>query len=173
MARIDTFNIEPGRTIAGKYQIISSLGKGWEGEVYLVEELETGIERAAKFFFPQRNVKNRTANSFAKKLYRNRHHNILVQYIHQESVTFSKQNITCLISEFIEGEILSDYIDRQKQKRLDPYMALRIIWEIANGLANLHMNKEYHGDLHTANILIRRQGVHFSIKLIDSFDWKD
>ncbi|SMF05142.1 protein kinase domain-containing protein [Pseudobacteriovorax antillogorgiicola] len=168
----ERFDIPTGRTIAGKYQVNSLLGVGWEGEVYLVEELQTGIERAAKFFYPERNVKNRRANNFAKKLHRNRHHHILVQYLHQERVKLQGHDVTCLVSEFIEGQILTDYI-KNRDNSLESYEALSILWEICSGLEPVHQAGEYHGDLHTDNILIRRQGIHFHIKLIDSFDWKD
>ena len=56
---IDSFDLKPGRILARKYEVVARLGGGWEGEVYHVRELLTGIERAAKFFFPRRNVKDR------------------------------------------------------------------------------------------------------------------
>jgi hypothetical protein len=31
---------------------------------------------------------------------------------------------------------------------------------------------EYHGDLHTDNIIIKRKGVGFEVKLLDFYDWK-
>ena len=54
-----SFYIPPGSVIAGKYQVIARLGGGWEGEVYRIVEMATGVECAAKIFFPVRNVKNR------------------------------------------------------------------------------------------------------------------
>ncbi|MFV2067521.1 MAG: hypothetical protein ACC645_11120, partial [Pirellulales bacterium] len=53
--RINAFDFRPGRVLAGKYEVVSRLGAGWEGEVYMLREMPTGIERAAKFFFPHRN----------------------------------------------------------------------------------------------------------------------
>ena len=77
---IETFDLYPGRILARKYEVISLLGTGWEGEVYKVRESATGIERAAKFFFPQRNPRDRTVNFYAKKLHKLRHCPILIQY---------------------------------------------------------------------------------------------
>lgn len=63
---IDSFSFAPGRKLAGKYEVVSQIGEGWESEVYIVRELATGIERAAKFFFPERNPNNRTLRGYAK-----------------------------------------------------------------------------------------------------------
>ena len=43
--RIWSFNLHCGDCLAGKYQVVTLLGAGWEGEVYLVRERGTGIER--------------------------------------------------------------------------------------------------------------------------------
>ena len=44
---IEAFDFKPGRRIANKYEILKKIGSGWEGEVYKILELRTGIERAA------------------------------------------------------------------------------------------------------------------------------
>ena len=65
---IDRFDIKPGRVLARKYEVMDCLGNGWQGEVFLVREHPTGIERAVKLFYPQRNPKDRTASLYAQKL---------------------------------------------------------------------------------------------------------
>ena len=32
------------------------------------------------------------------------------------------------------------------------------------------MKGEYHGDIHSGNVLVRRRGVHFDVKLLDLHD---
>lgn len=49
--RIDEFNLAQGRIIAGKHEVIEKLGDGYESEVYKIQEVTTGIIRAAKLFF--------------------------------------------------------------------------------------------------------------------------
>src|SRR5689334_16157857 len=79
------FDFEPGRGIAGKYRIESLLGTGWEGEVYSIVERNTGIRRAAKFYYPHRDPMGKAAISYARKLDALRHCPILMQYHHQET----------------------------------------------------------------------------------------
>lgn len=55
-ADIKSFALASGEILAGKYEVRMRLGRGWEGEVYQIRELATGIDRAAKLFFPRRNV---------------------------------------------------------------------------------------------------------------------
>ncbi len=41
--RLRSFDFEPGRILAGKYEVLSRLGGGWEGEVYRVRERFIGV----------------------------------------------------------------------------------------------------------------------------------
>ena len=171
--KIESFDIPEGEILSGKYEVIQYLGKGWEGEVYLVKELETGIERAAKLFFPQRNNSNKTLKYYAKKLHELRHCSILIQYHTQDVFNFEDRSIPVLISEFVEGELLADFIKSQPGKRLHPYQALHLLHSLAEGVAEIHRCKEYHGDIHTENIIIQSYGLGFDLKLIDIFKSKD
>lgn len=169
--RIDSFDLPPGRLIAGKYVIDSLLGRGWEGEVYKVSEQKTGITRAAKLFFPQRNVRDRSVTFYAKKLNRLRNCPIIIQYHHSEMFRFRKTPITCLISEFVEGEILTKFVAQRRGKRLAPFEALHLLHALARGLEQLHQLREYHGDIHDENVLVERRGIDFEVKLVDLYHW--
>lgn len=168
---IDSFNFRSGRILAKKYELISFLGSGWEGEVYKVRELATGIDRAVKLFFPQRNIANRAAKFYAKKLHRLRHCSILIQYHTQEVLTFRRHSILFLVSEFVEGELLVDFLEKQRGKRLHPFEALHLLHALSSGVEQIHEAREYHGDLHDENIIIRRQGLTFNVKLVDMYNW--
>ena len=170
---VESFELKPGRKIARKYEVVEQLGKGWEGEVYKIVELSTGIERAAKLFYPQRNIKNRTASRYAKKLHQLRHCPIVIQYHTEEQFIFRRIPITVLISEYVEGKILSEFIKEQPGKRLSPFQALHFLYALANGLEQIHHLNEYHGDLHEDNIIIARYGLGFDLKLLDMYHWPD
>ncbi len=167
--KILSFDLAPGRVIAGKYIVVSRLGSGWEGEVYRVVESRTGIERAAKLFYPQRNVKGRTSRFYAKRLHRLRHCPLLIQYHTEELIIFRRTQITVLISEYVKGELLSDFLNCMPGKRLMPFMALHLLYSLAKGIDQVHKADEYHGDIHVDNIIVNRLGLTFDLKLVDLF----
>jgi len=168
---VDSFNLVPGRRLGKKYEVLALLGKGWEGEVYLIRELATGIERAAKFFFPQRNPRDRSANFYAKKLHKLRHCPILIQYHTQEKLNFRGAPITFLVSDYVEGELLGDFLKIQRGGRLTPFEGLHLLHALATGIEPIHDQREYHGDLHDENVVIKRHGIGFELKLLDMFHW--
>jgi len=168
--RVSSFDFQPGKKIAGKYQVVSKLGAGWEGEVYKVSEIDTGIERAAKLFFPQRNKNDRTCRSYALKLHRLSHCSILIQYHTKEVITFRSHPVTVLISEYVDGIPLSQFLKKLPARRLDPSQALHLLYALTEGIEEIHLLNEYHGDLHTDNILVHKYGLGFSLKLLDFFN---
>lgn len=169
---IESFTFQPGRILAKKYEIVSLLGAGWEGEVYKIRECLTGIERTAKFFFPHRDPRQRRVSWYAKKLHKLRNCPIIIQYHTQETITFRKMEIHGLISEYVEGELLTSFLQRQPGKRLPAFQGLHLLYALARGMESIHHLREYHGDLHAENIIIRRLGIGFDLKLLDMFHWK-
>ncbi len=163
------FDLAPGRKLAGRYEVVRRLGSGWESEVYLVRESATGIERAAKLFFPQRNPQNRVARLTAKKLHQLRTCPALLQYITQDVVEVHGVAVSMLVSDFVDGQMLSEFRASQPGGRMARFEALHVLHALACALEPIHDRHEYHGDLHDANIIIVRRGLGFDIKLIDIF----
>ena len=169
--RIDAFDFPPGKVLRNHYEIVTHLGAGWEGEVYLVRELGTGIERTAKFFFPHRNERDKASLFYAKKLHKLRHCPIVIQYYAQDKIIYRGVPITFLISEFVEGELLSNFLERQPGRHLNPFQAVHLLHALAEGIQSIHQLGEYHGDLHSDNIIVQRYGLGFDLKLVDMFHW--
>ncbi|MFV2070437.1 MAG: serine/threonine protein kinase [Pirellulales bacterium] len=134
-----------------------------------MREIPRGIERAAKFFFPHRNERGKTANFYAKKLHKLRHCPILIQYHTQETILFRQVPITFLVSEFVDGQLLSRFLARQPGKRLSTFEGLHLLHLLAAGVERIHHLHDYHGDLHDDNVIIRRHGISFDVKLVDMF----
>lgn len=164
------FDFPPGRSVAGKYEIEAPLGSGYEGEVYVIRERKTEIRRAAKFYYPHRDPMGKAAIAYARKLDALRHCPILMQYHHQELVTVKHKKVVVVISELVDGEKLSTFLKSQPDGRLSTFEALHVFYNLAKGIAPIHARGEYHGDIHDDNIMIRRQGVGFEVKLLDFFD---
>ena len=167
--RINSFGLRPGRVIGGKYTVEVKLGSGWEGEVYRVVERRTGIERAAKLFYPQRNVRDRTARLNARKLHTLRDCPLVIQYHSEEVITVQRTPVTVLISELVEGQLLTDFLEKLPGKRLAPFEALHLLHRLVMGLEEVHAANEYHGDLHSDNIIVEKYGLEFGLKLVDFF----
>jgi hypothetical protein len=168
---IDSFDLPPGRVLAGKYVIDRKLGGGWEGEVYKVIESRTGLSRAAKLFKPQHNQRDRAVRFYARKLERLRDCSIVIHYHSSETMRFRGTPITCLISDYAGGEPLCDFLVHQHGGRLTPFQGLHLVYALAKGMEEIHLRREYHGDLHDENVLVRRRGVFFELKVLDFYQW--
>jgi serine/threonine protein kinase len=168
---IESFDLQPGRVLVRKYQVLSKLGEGWEGEVYRVLEIRTSIERAAKLFYPQRNVANRTVKRYARRLHNLRHCPIVLQYHTEEVFTFRRTPISFLVSEYVGGDILPEFLKKRPGRKLTVYEALHLLYALVSGVESIHARNEYHGDLHAENIIVRRFGLEFDLKLIDLYNW--
>ena len=75
-----------------------------------------------------------------------------------------------MVSDFADGEMLSSFVKRQKGQRLAPFEALHLLHALAAGVKPIHFMGEYHGDIHSDNIMVQRQGLGFDVRLIDFFD---
>ena len=166
-----TFNFQPGRKVGKRYAIEQLLGRGSEGEVYQIRDLETDIPRAAKFYFPHRDPKRQLTIRHAQKLNALRACPIVLQYHHSEVITAQRAPVVAMISELAEGEVLERWIKQHRGGRLHPYVALHVLYDLVSGLEAIHNVGEYHADVHTENILIQPRGVRFDLKLIDFYDW--
>lgn len=171
LPKVDKINLKPGELLAGKYEIIERLGGGWEGEVYLVREKYVNIERTAKLFYPHRNVRDKTRRFYAKKLHKLRRCPIIIQYHAQETLDYKGVPVQFLVSEYVPGDRLTQFIERQPGKRLHPFQALHLLYALAEGIECIHRHREYHGDLHADNIILQRHGLRFEPKVIDMFHW--
>lgn len=168
---VRAFGLEPGFEIAGKYEVLEKLGSGWEGEVYRVREKRVGVERAAKLFFPGNGSSARAVRFYARKLHKLRRCKILIQYHAGEKIEWEGCPVDVLISEYVEGEMLADFVRRRPGGRLAPFEGLHLLHELASGVEEIHRAGEYHGDLHDDNIFVRRKGLSFNLKVVDMYNW--
>lgn len=165
-----SYELTAGRSLGSHYEVIDFIGSGWEGEVYKVQERHTGIIRAAKIFYEERSRHGKSLLRYARKLYTLRSCPIVIQYHHRGVTRIRGRNVEFLVSDFVEGEILSTFLKRQKKGSLPPFEALHLIYSLAAGVEAIHFLGEYHGDIHSDNIMVQRRGIGFDLHLVDFFD---
>lgn len=167
------FNFPAGKHVASKYIIIKKLGGGWEGEVYKAEEISSKIPVALKFFYPKRNKNNKVAKQYAQRLHKLSESPVSINYYTQDTIEFNGANLTCFVYEYADGMILSNFLKRQPGKRIGIMQGLLLLHSLAKGIESVHYHNEYHGDLHSDNIIIKRRGLGFEFKLLDMYNWGD
>jgi hypothetical protein len=144
----------PGELFAGRYQIVSLLGKGGMGVVYRAEDLKLGHSVALKFL-PVELLGDPAMVQYLYAEVRNArqiaHPNVCRVYDigEHEARHF-------LSMEFVDGEDLASLLRRIG--RLPPGKALDISREICAGLAAAHDRGVIHRDLKPQNIMIDGRG---------------
>ena len=151
-------SLEPDSQL-GRYKIISPLGRGGMGEVYLAED--TKLERmvALKVLPPDVSNNQQRMNRFAREARAAsslNHPN--VAHIYEIEVTESP----CYIAmEYIKGETLREYL---KKNRLTLHEALDISVQATRAVAAAHAAGIVHRDIKPENIMISRDGY---VKVLD------
>ncbi|HEY9732280.1 MAG TPA: protein kinase [Drouetiella sp.] len=155
---------ERGELIAGRFEILSLLGRGGMGFVYLVVERETGKKYAMKTISAMNaseQVKKRFAIE-AKATSLIKHANV-VEY-HDYGLIDGVQPY--FVMDYCEGDTLADLI---KVGGSLPYKrALEIFIPICNALAYAHEQAVVHRDLKPSNILVKHlPDGRLQVKVLD------
>ncbi len=137
--------------IADRYHITSKLGEGGMGAVYLGEHVKMGRKSAIKVM-SQSMANDADAiarfNREAANAARINHPNVCAIYDFGET----DDGVIYLAMEFIEGEVLTDLI--QREGALDPARAVAILKQTADALQAAHDLGIVHRDLKPDNIMI-------------------
>jgi serine/threonine protein kinase len=141
------------------YKIISLLGAGGMGEVYLAEDTQLRRKVALKMIAPDLTLDERGLRRFeheAQAASALNHPNILTIYEFGQA-----DGMRFIVSEFIEGATL-----RQKllTGRLDLPVAIDIAIQMASALAAAHDCGIVHRDIKPENVIIRTDGI---VKILD------
>ncbi|HEV2669156.1 MAG TPA: protein kinase [Blastocatellia bacterium] len=144
------------------YRILSKLGAGGMGEVYLAEDLNLGRRVALKLLpakFTRDPDRVRRFEQEARAASATSHPNILTIYeIGQVETETGVMHFMSM--EFVEGQTL-----RQRLKQgLNPDEAIEIAIQIASALAAAHAVGITHRDIKPENIMLRHDGY---VKILD------
>jgi serine/threonine protein kinase len=139
--------------IIGNYKIISEIGKGGMGEVYLAEDTKLNRKVALKVLLPE-------IAGDAERVARFRQEAISVSSLnHPHIITIFEileiDGNICIVNEFIDGKTLREKIDEDKLTLIE---SIRIAGQVADALAAAHKAHIIHRDIKPENIMIREDG---------------
>ena len=143
----------------GSYKILSLLGAGGMGEVYLAEDTELGRKIAIKLLpaeFTRDKERLRRFRQEARAASALNHPNILT--IHQ---IIQAEDRYFIATEFIDGETLRQRLRRSK---LPTGEVIEIAAQIGGALVAAHQAGIVHRDIKPENIMLRRDGY---VKVLD------
>ena len=143
----------------GHYEIVSQIGAGGMGEVYLAKDKKLDRRVAVKILNEKFSRHESNLNRFikeAKAASSLNHPNILVIHEIGES-----GEVHYIVSEFVEGETLREIC---REKSLPLPEVLEISTQIAGALVAAHSAHIVHRDIKPENIIVRPDGY---VKILD------
>ena len=150
--------ITPG-TRFNHYEVVSQLGAGGMGEVYLAEDPRLGRQVAIKLLpaeFARDSDRLRRFEQEARATSALNHPNILTVYD-----IGAHEGAPYIVAELLEGEELSELI---KQGAIAPRKAVDYARQVAEGLAAAHAKGVIHRDLKPENLFVTTDG---RVKILD------
>ena len=154
----ESFLMPVGKNL-GHYHVLSLLGSGGMGEVYLAEDTRLKRQVALKVLPAQLTTSKDRLRRFeqeARAASALNHPNIIT--IHEIG---QADGLNFIVTEFIEGETLRQ---RMAGARMDVPVVLDVAAQVAGALAVAHAAGIVHRDLKPENIMVRADGL---IKVLD------
>jgi serine/threonine-protein kinase len=150
-----------GGTFAGRYDVLSVLGRGGMGSVYQVLDRELDEEVALKVLTPESFAEGTQAVQTLKQEIR------LARKITHPNVVRTHdlgeaEGIRFLTMEYVAGMTLRELLDRRGTVALAP--GLQISKQLCRGLSAVHEAGIIHRDIKPQNIMVLPNGV---VKLMD------
>jgi serine/threonine-protein kinase len=148
-------------TQVGPYRLLSELGSGGMGSVWLAERADGMMNRRVALKLPH--VAGRLAG-LEERMARERE--ILATLNHPNIATLYEAGVTTdgqpyLALEYVEGKPIDDYC---KEHSLDLRARLKLFAQVANAVAHAHAKLVVHRDLKPSNILVTADG---QVRLLD------
>ena len=139
-----------GQTV-GKYQVLSNLGSGGFGTVFLAKDV--WIDKKVAIKVPHRQTGDFDDLLQEPRLLAALDHQNIVGIVTAERV----EGTFFIVMEYIKGESLEAVLDREKS--LDVPRALNYAVQMLRGVEHAHEAQILHRDLRPANVLISESGV--------------
>src|SRR5215510_7235453 len=143
----------------GQYKILSLLGSGGMGKVYLAQDSKLGRKVALKLLhasFTKDDQRVRRFEQEARAASALNHPNILTIFDIEEI-----EGIHFIATEYIEGKTLREHI---ADRKLELSEALDLVIQVASALSTAHQAGIVHRDIKPENIMVRPDGY---VKVLD------
>jgi serine/threonine-protein kinase len=136
--------------IIGKYKILSTIGSGGFGTVYLAED--TWIDKKVALKVPHRQSVDFGELLREPRLLASLNHPNIVAILTAEK----QENVFFIVMEYVPGETLENIIARTGA--LDLRLALDYACQISNAVDHAHCHGVLHRDLRPSNVLVADTG---------------
>ncbi|MDH3213962.1 MAG: protein kinase, partial [Myxococcales bacterium] len=146
--------LPPGTVLAGRYRVVTALGKGGMGEVYRADDLKLDVPVALKFLPAALETDGAWRAQLLAEIKvarRITHPNVCRVYDLGEA-----DGVYFLSMEYIDGEDLKSLLRRLGRPRWDK--AIELGGQVCDGLAAAHEAGVLHRDLKPANLMIDGEG---------------
>jgi serine/threonine-protein kinase len=137
--------------IVGKYKVLSTIGSGGFGTVYLAED--TWIDKKVALKVPHKQSVDFGELLREPRLLATLNHPNIVAILTAEK----QENVFFIVMEFVPGETLEDIIARDGP--LDLTRALDYTCQICNAVDHAHKHGVLHRDLRPSNVLVTGNGL--------------
>jgi serine/threonine-protein kinase len=137
--------------IIGKYKILSTIGSGGFGTVYLAED--TWIDKRVALKVPHKQTVDFSELLREPRLLASLSHPNIVSILTAEK----QENVFFIVMEFVPGETLETIIAREGP--LDLPRALDYTCQICNAVDHAHRQGVLHRDLRPSNVLVTDNGL--------------
>jgi serine/threonine protein kinase/tetratricopeptide (TPR) repeat protein len=154
-----TTAIAPNMVLAGRFRIISQIGRGGMGQVFEAEDMELGERVALKTVLPLISGNENSLARFRREIHLARkvtHANVCRIYdIFHHKQGPGQPRITFLSMELLPGCTLEERI--KQRGPMSQEEALPIIEQIAAALVAAHNAKVIHRDLKSSNVMLLQE----------------
>src|SRR5262249_15439749 len=147
--------IAPGSTV-GVYTLVSPLGQGGMGAVWLAERSDGRFERRVAVKFLSTGPFNRCAEERFRREGR-----LLARLAHPHIAELVDAGVSpvwqqpYLVLEYVEGKPIDQYSDEQA---LDVPSRVRLFLDVLAAVSHAHANLIVHRDIKPSNVLVRSDG---------------
>ena len=139
----------------GRYRIDREIGRGAMGRVMLATDEMVGEPLILKFMHPELTAEEGSRERFLREVRYSRkvsHPNVI--RVHD---MLSEDSLSAISMEYFESKGIDEYLT--EEKCFDAEKGLRILLQVANGMAAAHDQEVIHRDLKPSNILMDDKGL--------------